>query len=258
MNGDDGAIPERMRARLHVTADLAADGMVELGREQAHYLRNVLRLGAGAAVALFNGRDGEWRARVTEGGKGRALLAIEAQTRAQDAGPDLWLAFAPIKRARLDFLVEKAVELGAARLMPVVTRHTDVSRVNLDRLRATAAEAAEQCERLTLPLVDAPVPFDRLLADWPRDRRLLVCAEAGAADPMAAVLQDAAPQNACGLLIGPEGGFATAELDALRKLAFVTPVSLGPRILRAETAALAALACWQALLGDWGTRPPRP
>ncbi len=258
MNGDDGAIAERMRARLHVTADLAADGMVELGREQAHYLRNVLRLGAGAAVALFNGRDGEWRARVAEGGKGRAVLAVETQTRPQDAAPDMWLAFAPIKRARLDFLVEKAVELGAARLMPVVTRHTDVSRVNLDRLRATAAEAAEQCERLTLPTVDAPVPFDRLLADWPRDRRLLVCAEAGAADPVATVLRDAAPQNAYGLLIGPEGGFATAELDALRKLAFVTPVSLGPRILRAETAALAALACWQASLGDWGTRPPRP
>ncbi|MGE4217896.1 MAG: 16S rRNA (uracil(1498)-N(3))-methyltransferase [Alphaproteobacteria bacterium] len=254
----DGETSERMRARLHVTAALAAGGTMELGREQAHYLRNVLRLGPGAAVALFNGRDGEWRARVQEGGKGRAVLAVEAQTRPQDAPPDLWLAFAPIKRARLDFLVEKAVELGVARLMPVITRHTDVSRVNLDRLVANATEAAEQCERMTLPVVDAPVPLERLLAGWPADRRLLVCAEAGAAAPVATVLSDTGAGNSYGMLIGPEGGFAMGELDALRKLAFVTPISLGPRILRAETAALAALACWQALLGDWGTRPPRP
>ena len=180
------------------------------------------------------------------------------------AEPDIWLLFAPIKRAPLDFLVQKAVELGVSRLRPVITRHTDVSRVNTDRLRSIVVEAAEQCERLTLPEVVEPVSLDAALADWPAGRRLLVCAESGPVRPIAEVLGEAAIGNrtvgASALLIGPEGGFTTSELDAFGNLPFVTAVGLGPRVLRAETAAIAALACWQSVLGDWRSdrnQPPK-
>ena len=245
--------------RLFVEDDLAEGRSVGLDHARAHFLRSVLRLGRGAAVALFNGRDGEWRARIEGLGKGWASLEVEAPLRPQDATPDIWLLFAPIKRARIDFLAEKATELGVARLLPVTTRHTAVSRVNCERLAANAREAAEQCERLSVPEVAEPRRLFDLLADWPCERRLLVCAEAGASRPLADVLGEAAegPRGPWALLTGPEGGFAESELDALRKLPFVTAIGLGPRVLRSDTAALAALACWQAVLGDGRDGPPR-
>jgi 16S rRNA (uracil1498-N3)-methyltransferase len=245
-------------ARLFVDADLCAGREVRLADERVHYLRDVLRLAPGAAVDLFNGQDGEWRAALAAVGKKQATLTVDRQLRPQAAGPDLWLVFAPIKRARIDSVVEKATELGVSALLPVVTQHVAVERVNTKRLRAIAVEAAEQCERLSVPEVREPVTLGKLSAAWPAERRLLLCAEAGEARPIAEALQSYVNEDAApwAILIGPEGGFARSELDALVKLPFVMPVGLGPRILRADTAALAALACWQAILGDGQQRPP--
>jgi len=231
---------------------------VRLADERAHYLRHVLRLERGAPVDLFNGRDGEWRSALAAVAKGHATLAVERRLRTQTAAPDLWLVFAPIKRAPIDLVAAKATELGVAALQPVMTQHTAVDRVNLDRLRTIAIEAAEQCERLDVPRVRDVVTLEELLAAWSSERRILLCAESGAAPPIADTLRsqgcDAAAPWA--VMIGPEGGFARSELDALGKLPFVMPVGLGPRVLRADTAALAALACWQAILGDGRQRPP--
>jgi 16S rRNA (uracil1498-N3)-methyltransferase len=236
--------------RLYVAPDLAAGAALALPPEQAHYLGTVLRLAPGAVIAVFNGRDGEWAARLDALGKSGAALTLLSRRLAQTEAPDLWLLFAPIKRARIDFLVEKATELGVAELHPVLTRRTTVERVNLDRLRAHAIEAAEQTERLSVPRLVELLPLERKLAQWPSERRLLLCDESGTAPPIGEVLAIAAP-GAWAVLTGPEGGFAETELDALRKLPFVCPVGLGPRILRADTAALSALAVFQALLGDW-------
>jgi 16S rRNA (uracil1498-N3)-methyltransferase len=174
-----------------------------------------------------------------------------AQRRAPEPGPDVWLIFAPIKRARLDWLVEKATELGAGALVPAITARTQAERVNRDRLRVIATAAAEQSERISLPEIRAEAPLARLLADWPADRRLLLCDESGGGEPMAAALAGVDGAAPAAILIGPEGGFAETELDALGKLSIVTRVGLGPRVLRAETAALAALAVYQAIAGDW-------
>jgi 16S rRNA (uracil1498-N3)-methyltransferase len=236
--------------RLYVTADLAAGLSLELAPPQAHYLRYVLRLAPGAAVTLFNGRDGEWRAHIDRFGKNAGTLAVVEQRRPQDTPGDLWLLFAPLKRARIDFLVEKATELGVAVLHPVATERTVVERVNLDRLAANAIEAAEQTERLSVPEIRPPQPLHRLLDSWPAPRRLLLCDESGTAPSIAEVLAGI-PAGPLAVLVGPEGGFTQTELDALRKLPFVSPVGLGPRVLRADTAALAALAVLQALVGDW-------
>jgi 16S rRNA (uracil1498-N3)-methyltransferase len=247
-------------ARLYVTADLAPGAAVALDAAPAHYLRNVLRLAPGAIVALFNGRDGAWSAAIGELGKRSASLRCLAQTRPQRPEPDLWLLFAPIKRLRIDYLVEKATELGVAALQPVFTRRTVASRLNLARLVAHAIEAAEQTERLSIPVLREPQGLADCLAAWPSGRHLLLCAEAGPSRPIAEALGELATMPAAGrtgaVLVGPEGGFTAAELDDLGKLPFVTPVGLGPRILRADTAALAALACWQAILGDG--RDPTP
>ncbi|MEX2201573.1 MAG: 16S rRNA (uracil(1498)-N(3))-methyltransferase [Dongiaceae bacterium] len=245
-------------ARLYVDAPLGDGVPVLLDADRAHYLKNVLRLGPGAAIGLFNGRDGEWRARIDRLDRREARLIADAATRRQSASPDLWLVFAPLKRQRIDWLVEKATELGVARLLPVVTRRTVVARVNLDRLRAHAIEAAEQTERLDVPIVDEPVTLEKLLSAWPSQREILLCAEAGDAQPLADALNIRRTHNLppMAVMTGPEGGYAREELDALRALPFVTPVGLGPRILRADTAALAALASWQAMLGDGSTRPP--
>jgi len=234
--------------RLYVDAPLAAGGQLALNREQANYLRNVLRLKRGDAIHLFNGHDGEWRARLTGEGK-RALGAELGEClRAQPPAPDLHLLFAPLKHARLDYLVQKAVEMGASLLQPVITRHTQVARVNLERMRANVIEAAQQCGVLNLPAVGEPVDFAAIAAD---DGRLLVfCDErAEVEDPVAAL--KAAPRLPVSLLIGPEGGFAENEREALLRRGNIARIALGPRILRADTAGVAALALVQAVLGDW-------
>ena len=216
-----------------------------------HRLRNVLRLAAGAHIAAFNERDGEWLCRIDALQRRGGTLKPLEQTCAAETGPDLWLVFAPIKRVRLDWLVEKATELGVSALVPVMTAHTQAERVNRDRLQVLAVAAAEQSGRLSLPEIRAEVPLLRLLPGWPAERRLILCDESGAGTPIAAALAGLEPTAPAAVLVGPEGGFAETELDALGKLSIVTRVGLGPRILRAETAALAALAVFQAIAGDW-------
>jgi 16S rRNA (uracil1498-N3)-methyltransferase len=247
-------------SRLFVESDLLAGNEAPLSEAQVHYLRHVMRRADGAPLLLFNGRDGEWHATLEGHGRKAAVARVGERTREQVAEPDVWLCFAPVKRARIDYIAEKATELGAAVLQPVLTQHTNVERVNVERLRANAIEAAEQTERLTVPDVRPPVDLARLLADWPAGRRLLMCDETGGGPPIAEVLSglDASARVApWAIVVGPEGGFAPAELAALRRIKDVTAVGLGPRILRADTAALAALACWQALVGDWREPTPR-
>ncbi len=244
--------------RLYTEHDLAAGQTVPLPANQVHYLRNVMRARAGDTVMVFNGRDGEWETRVEAISKGAGTLVPAQQTRRQAAEPGPWLLFAPIKRGPQDILVQKAVELGASALWPVMTERTNAGRVNMERLTANAIEAAEQCERLTIPDLRAPEKYSTVLDNWPQDRQLLVCVERGAAPAMGTVLQNSVDIDAWAILTGPEGGFSPIELDLLTSLPFVSPVSLGPRILRAETAALAALVCWQSTSGDWNRpTPPR-
>lgn len=246
---------ERIAARLFVDGPLDVPSL-GLDAPRTHYLRHVLRLDVGDRIAVFNGRDGEYAARIDGFGKGWCTLALESRRREQSEEPDLWLVFAPIKRARLDFIAEKATELGVSAIWPVFTRHTIVARVNDDRLRATCIEAAEQSERLTIPDVRVPATLDAALAGWPAGRRLIVCDETGGDGPIADVLARDGADGPHAILTGPEGGFARAELDALKKLPFVTPVGLGPRVLRADTAAMAALAVFQAVSGDRLKSPP--
>ncbi len=257
LTADDGSY--RPRTRLFTGQDLSPAAIVDLDSGQAHYLANVLRLKPGAAVSLFNGSDGEWRGRIETLARGRGTVVLQDQTRPQRAEPDLWLLFAPLKKARTDYLAEKATEIGASLLWPVFTRRTQAERVNLDRLRANAIEAAEQSERLSVPELREPARLTDVLAGWPADRRLLFCDESGAGRPIAEALARASDENSAAqkwaVLIGPEGGFARDELDALHKLPFVTAAGLGPRILRADTAALAALVAVQALVGDWKAGP---
>ena len=241
------------KTRLFVDADLGPGVEIALTRDQAHYVFDVMRLGAGDAAGLFNGRDGEWRAEVTATGKRRGALTCQARTRAQETPPDLWLLFAPIKKARTDFIVEKAAEMGCRRIIPVFTQRTQSQRVNTDRLLAHAIEAAEQCGLVSVPIIAQPARLDAVLSSWPEDRRLMFCDESGAA-PAAPAALSAAPSGAgdpWAVLIGPEGGFAPEEAARIRAMPGATPVSLGPRILRADTAAVAALTAWQTTLGDW-------
>ncbi|MEP4379968.1 MAG: 16S rRNA (uracil(1498)-N(3))-methyltransferase [Alphaproteobacteria bacterium] len=240
------------RIRLFVEDDLVSGGGFTLGRDQSHYLQNVMRRGAGDRVALFNGRDGEFWAELTEMRRGAVRLSIRERLRDQAPAPDLWLVFAPIKRAAVNFMVTKATELGVSRIVPVITARTNSERVNTRRLRANAIEAAEQSERLSIPEIDAPVRFPDFLDAWPTARRLLVGDETGAGKPILDIAAELAENPApLAVMTGPEGGFAPAELDQLRDVPFVTPVGLGPRVLRADTAALAALAVVQAVAGDW-------
>ncbi len=239
---------EKAKIRLYVDQALGAGQPVALNADQANYLFNVMRLARGAALLLFNGRDGEWRATVAEAGKRGGILLCDAQTAPLRLPPDLWLIFAPIKKARTDFIVEKAVELGAARIVPVQTRHTNSERIRQDRLQAHAIEAAEQCGATFVPDVADLMPLDRLLTTFPADRKLLWCDEAmvGQAPALSGPRGDK-----WAILIGPEGGFSPDEQTRLRALPQVVPLALGPRILRADTAAVAALTLWQDSLGDW-------
>ena len=235
--------------RLFLTSNLATGAEPELTKGQANYLLNALRLSAGDAVLAFNGRDGEWLSRLA-GDKRRPRLAVESRTRPQSEGTNLVYAFAPLKHTRLDYMVQKAVEMGAAVLAPVLTQHTQVTRVNLDRMRANVIEAAEQCGILSIPRVDEPTTLDRFIAGIAGDAVLVFCdEEAGAQDPIAALA--ASPAGPIVLLVGPEGGFAESERRALLDRERVVRLSLGPRILRADTAAVAALAIVQAARGDW-------
>ncbi|MDA1089453.1 MAG: 16S rRNA (uracil(1498)-N(3))-methyltransferase [Proteobacteria bacterium] len=241
--------------RLFVDAALAPESALVLDAPQAHYLGQVMRLRAGDGVRLFNGRDGEWSAVIENLKKNRCLVTVNRLLRPHGAEFGPWLAFAPLKKTQTGFIVEKATELGASRLCPVITSRTNSARVNSDRMLARAIEASEQCERLSVPEIDAPETLERLMAEWPRGRRLLVLDETGAGQPIAQVLEDlrggvGGISPDCGFLSGPEGGFEASELDALRKLDFVVGVGLGARVLRAETAAMSALACWQAILGE--------
>ena len=239
------------KIRLHVESPLHGGVEIALGREQSHYLVTVMRLGEGAAVAAFDGRSGEWRTEVTTAHRKAAVLTARGRLRAQTTLPDIHLLFAPIKKARTDFIVEKACELGCARVRPVLTRHTRSERLNLDRLRAHMVEAAEQCGELAVPDLDLPEPLDAVLADWPGERCLIFCDEARTAPPLPDALTDIQRGIPAAILIGPEGGFAPEEAERLRAHPAAIPVSLGPRILRADTAAVAALTLVQSLLGDW-------
>lgn len=236
------------KIRLYVDAPLGLGQSVLLTKEQAHYLFGVMRLSLGAFVALFNGRDGEYQAEVVEAGKRKGVLMCREHSKPLQMPPDLWLLFAPIKKARTDFIVEKAAEMGVARICPVQTEFTNSERIRRDRLQAHAVEAAEQCGGTFVPEVADLEKLDKVLDSWPEDRALVFCNESlvGARQALAAN-----PQCKAAILIGPEGGFSEKERKRLEKLPFVTQISLGPRILRADTAAVAALTLWQTTNGDW-------
>ncbi|HET9533869.1 MAG TPA: 16S rRNA (uracil(1498)-N(3))-methyltransferase [Mesorhizobium sp.] len=236
--------------RLYVPHDLRQELEIEADPQQAHYLVNVLRLAEGAQLLLFNGRDGEWLARIAAIAKKRVSLTPVMQTRMQPAHPDLVYCFAPLKQGRLDYLVQKAVEMGAGVLQPVITQHTQMSTVGIDRLKANVIEAAEQCGNLAIPRVLETVKLDRVLWEWEPGRQLIFCDESADSNNPLPILNAIASRK-LGLIIGPEGGFSEDERRQLRALPFVTPIPLGPRILRADTAAVAALAVIQATIGDW-------
>ncbi len=239
------AWPPKSLPRLFVRTPLGEGAMVELDAGQANYLGNVMRLGKSEHVLLFDGASGEWIARIAEAGKKRMALVVEDRTREQEAVPDLWLAFAPVKRSQTDWLVEKATELGVARLFPVTTRRTIVERVKLERLESIAIEAAEQCNRTTVPAIAAPQSLESCLEM--HDGRTLYFADEGGGEPAASTFRSG-PST---ILTGPEGGFTEDERATIRAEPNATAISLGPRILRAETAALAAITTYMALAGDW-------
>ena len=246
------------RLRLFVGAGLSIGTKISPTESQAHYLLHVMRAREGDRVILFNGVDGEWRARLTEATRRSCTLSCEIRIRVQDEVPDVWLAFAPIKKTPADYVTQKATELGVRVLQPVITRRTVARRVNRERLRANAIEAAEQSGRLSVPEVREATALDALLRSWPPARGLIFCDEAGDASPVADALTKAKEDSAWtawGVLTGPEGGFDPEERAAIRQHRFVLPVTLGPRIMRADTAALAALAVWQAIAGDWHSKP---
>jgi 16S rRNA (uracil1498-N3)-methyltransferase len=237
------------KTRLYVAGDLGAGVAVTLDEGQSHYLLHVLRAQAGNRVLLFNGRDGEWLAEIAQAGKRGVTAKCLTPTQPQSEVPDIWLAFAPVKKTPSDYLVQKAAELGASVLLPVFTRRTIVSRINEERMAANAIEAAEQSGRLSVPEIRESTSLEKLLSAWPTERRLFFCDEGGDAKPLADAARGISGPAA--ILTGPEGGFDPAERQMLRAQPFVTPVTLGPRILRADTAALAALAIWQSVAGDW-------
>jgi len=248
---------KNIKARLYVENDLTAGCEILLTGNQGHYLVNVMRLTGGTHLALFNGRDGEWLAEIIKVGKSKASVMVRENLSPQVAEPDLWYLFAPVKKARLDYMVQKATELGVSLLRPIVTERTNLDRMKEDKIRLNTIQAAEQCERMTVPLIEPMIKLTRLLADWPGDRLILFCDEEsdqktlpiGRAMDEVSAWQDRPRKWA--ILIGPEGGFSPEERRLIRQQANVVPVTLGPRILRADTAAVAAIALWQSFAGDW-------
>ena len=238
--------PPRSLPRLFVETPIGSGARVELDSGQANYLGNVLRLKEGDQVLLFDGSSGEWLAEVADAGKRRMTLAVLEQTTGQESVPDLWLAFAPVKKGRVDWLVEKSVELGVARLLPVLTQRTIVDKLNLDRMRAHIVEAAEQCGRTELAAIDPPVKLDTLLKS-PDPGRTLYFADETGGEPASSAFRSGPAM----ILVGPEGGFTPEEAQSIRSQANSVAISLGPRILRAETAALAAISAWMTRAGDW-------
>ncbi|ESY17697.1 MULTISPECIES: 16S rRNA (uracil(1498)-N(3))-methyltransferase [unclassified Mesorhizobium] len=236
--------------RLFLADDLAADIEFDAGQQQSHYLMHVLRLGEGAEILVFNGRDGEWSAAIASKSKKAVRLRVLSQQRPQPPLPDLVYCFAPLKQGRLDYLVQKAVEMGAGILQPVITQHTQLAKPSIDRLRANVVEAAEQCGILAVPEVREAEKFERLLSGWDKERRLIFCDEDASTNNPLPALQGLREKKLA-LMVGPEGGFSDEERKMLRALPFVTAIPLGPRILRADTAAVAALAVMQATVGDW-------
>jgi 16S rRNA (uracil1498-N3)-methyltransferase len=236
--------------RLYVENSLVSGEAIPASQEQFNYLANVLRLSEGAEILLFNGRDGEWKSKLSFPAKKKLTVTPLAQTRPQPAHPDLVFLFAPLKVGRLDYLVQKAVEMGAGTIQPVLTQHTQVQKVGVERLQANVIEAAEQCGILSIPLVEAPLKLDALLSTWDQTRRIIYCDEdASTNNPMGKL--GSISEKHLAVLIGPEGGFSEQERTQLRALPFVTAIPLGPRILRADTAAVAALAVVQMIVGDW-------
>ncbi len=241
----------RPRTRLLVAGDLQEGGEVSLRAGQVHQLRTVLRLGEGDRILVFNGRDGEWLASIESLSRGAGYLACVERVREQRAPPDLWLLFAPLKRERTDWMAEKGAEIGCRRIVPIMTARTNSRRVRTDRLQAHAVEAAEQCGLLSVPEVAEAEALDTVLDAWPQDRQLMFCDERGGSAPIRNALDRFDAGMPWAVLVGPEGGFLEAEAERIAAMPMSVPVSLGPRILRADTAAVAALALWQAMLGDW-------
>jgi len=238
------------KIRLYIELPFREGVAVNMTKDQAHYLGNVMRQSEGDHLLIFNGVDGEWLGRIESlSRKGGSVLPLE-QVRDQETRPDIWLVFAPIKRARFDMVVEKATELGVGKIAPVITRYTGHDRVRIDRMHAITLEAAEQCSGTSLPEIEEPVKLDHLLDHWPEDRPLYYCDERRGAKPFQTVLSDSQTDKGA-ILVGPEGGFSEEEHERLGKHPAAVPVTLGPRILRAETACLAALAIWQTAHGDW-------
>jgi len=245
---------KKIQHRLYLDTPLPGNGLVSLSQEQSHYLANVMRAKLGDKVALFNGNDGEWASEVAEIKKRSVTLRVTEKNRGQAAEPDLMLAFAPVKKARIDFMAQKATELGVSHIQPMLTHRTNVERVKTERLLANAIEAAEQCERLTVPKVSEPVKLEQLLANWPAERMVMFCDEdlsGKSAHEALIALPTEQKKQPWAVLIGPEGGFDDNERSAIKKLPQTIVVALGPRVLRADTAAMAAIAIWQSAIGDW-------
>ena len=241
------------KIRLYIDDNIETEQIITLNEKQSHYLVKVMRLNISDLVLLFNGRDGEWISEIKSFEKKLVVLKLVKCIRIQEEQTNLWLAFAPIKRGRIDLIAEKATELGVSRLIPVITAHTQTTKVNTARLRANANEAAEQCNRLTVPEIIEPISLKNFLSSWPLGRILLVADETGGGAPILDIIgRSGRKENtAYTLLVGPEGGFSSEELDELSKLPFVTKIDLGPRVLRAETAVVAAISVIQAVSGDW-------
>jgi len=242
------------KIRIYTENELLKDGVVELVKEQAHYLCNVMRQKEGEEILVFNGASGEWLAKINSISKKNCSLQMVKQTREQKSEPDIWLCFAPVKNAPINYLVQKATELGVSKLVPVFTQRTVVSRVNTERLKLIAVEAAEQSRRLTVPEIEEPVKLSALINGWDENRGLILCDESGGGKPFAKALNDDSRKK-YSIIIGPEGGFSQSEFEMLKNKPYVIAVGMGPRILRADTAAIAALTSYMNVLGDWDEQP---